>query len=71
MNAWLYKFLRLMPFLRIDESHSFSSEEMTRGLDRIIAEKQTQWNYMHPNEEFPGVEESELVKEFERRIWQK
>lgn len=71
MHNLLYSVLKHLPFIHVKESKSFTHEEAARALDRIILERKTQWGYNHPDEEFPGVEESELLKEFERRMWQR
>lgn len=67
--GWLYWLLIHIPGVKVTESGPMRLEELTNLADRVIREYETQWHYNHPNEEFPGIEESELMREVERRAF--
>jgi hypothetical protein len=66
---WFVWALFHLPGVKVTQSKTVKMIELQKMVDRIMAERTLQWEYNHPTEEFPGIEDSELMREVERRVW--
>ena len=70
-SKWLIAILKHTPFVKVQESRSFTPDELDNMCNRIMTEKETQWKFNHPNEPFLGVTAEEVVHEIEKRVFER